>query len=124
MAHICLEQFRIDTLRSVEREIKPEHVEEALRNPQPFYYQYFRQIMLDRRIHTVTGNKSDFKEPLSLVEYLFNWDDQFMNHRYRAGWPADLPEWISWSPEQWAEWIATQQRRIDQARDSLEESPV
>ncbi|KIW77622.1 hypothetical protein Z517_10068 [Fonsecaea pedrosoi CBS 271.37] len=73
-----VDYFRIDTLYTVEHDILPDYVEEALQSPGPFYHEYFRRIMSTKRIYTVTGNKSDFKDPRRLVQYLFDWDDEFV----------------------------------------------
>jgi len=102
MAHICLEQFRIDAMQSVEEEILPEHREAALQGPRPFCGHYFREIMSNQRIHTVTGNKTQHKEPRMLVHYLFDWDDgqvrEFWDQKpyrtlYRRAWTrlGDVP---------------------------------
>ncbi|OAG33803.1 hypothetical protein AYO21_12103 [Fonsecaea monophora] len=64
-----VDYFRIDTLYTVEYDILPDYVEEALQSPGPFYYEYFRRIISTKRIHTVTGNKSDFKDPRRLKPY-------------------------------------------------------
>jgi hypothetical protein len=79
--HLCLQQFRVDTLTSVKSEIQVDHRTEALRGQQPFSYEYFEEIM-GHTVHLVSGNKSDFKDPLRLAHMLFNFDDG----RMRTHW--------------------------------------
>lgn len=74
MVHICLQQFRIDVLRTVQFEISEDHREEALQGTQPFSYEYLDQIM-PAGLHLVSGNRSDFKEVSKLVRFLFHFDD-------------------------------------------------
>jgi hypothetical protein len=79
--HLCLHQFRVDTLTSVKAEIQADHRTAALRGQQPFSYEYFEEIM-GHAVHLVSGNKSDFKDPLRLAHMLFDFDDG----RMRTHW--------------------------------------
>lgn len=72
--HLCLHQFRVDTLTSVKGEIQRDHRTAALHGQQPFSYEYFEEIM-GHAVHLVSGNKSDFKDPLRLAHTLFDFDD-------------------------------------------------
>jgi hypothetical protein len=81
MVHICLQQFRIDTLSSVKSEMSEEHQREALKGTQPFCYEYLNSIMSDG-VYLISGNRCDFKQVSDLGRFLFDFDDG----RVRAHW--------------------------------------
>jgi hypothetical protein len=72
--HLCLHQFRIDTLATVSAEIRADQREAALAGLRPFSYEYFEEIMAEP-VHMMFGNKSAFKTPLLLAHMLFDFDD-------------------------------------------------
>ena len=74
MEHLCLQQFRIDTLRGIKSEIIEEEREGALQGIQPFRLQYLVRIMVDG-VYIISGNRCDFKEPLLLRNFLISFDD-------------------------------------------------
>ncbi len=74
MVHLCLQQFRIDTLRGIKSEIIEEEREEALQGIRPFCFEYIDQIMLDG-VYLISGNRCDFKEPSLLGDFLFSFND-------------------------------------------------
>ena len=81
MVHICLQQFRLDILRSIRSEISVDHQEEALDGTQPFCYEYFEEIMAGS-VYLISGNRCDFKQASHLGHFLFDFDDG----RTRAHW--------------------------------------
>jgi hypothetical protein len=74
MVHLCLQQFRIDTLRGIQSEIIDEEREDALHGMRPFCFEYLDQIMNDG-VYLISGNRCDFKEPSQLGRFLFHFDD-------------------------------------------------
>jgi hypothetical protein len=81
IVHICLQQFRIDVLRSIQSEMLEEHREEALQGTQPFCWEYFQEILADN-VYLISGNRCDFKQPSHLGHFLFDFDDG----RVRSHW--------------------------------------
>ena len=81
MVHVCLQQFREDVMATVKAEIDPALVDDAVRGERPFCYEYFEEIMRDD-VHLVSGNRSDYKHPSQLGQFLFGFDDG----RVRAHW--------------------------------------
>jgi hypothetical protein len=81
VVHICLQQFRIDVLTSVQQEIQDDQREEALQGQRPFSFEYFTDIMTDP-VHLVSGNKTEFKAPTSLRRMLWNFDDGRTRHHW------------------------------------------
>jgi hypothetical protein len=81
IVHICLHQFRVDILSNVKSELSPDYREEALRDTQPFSFEYLEQIMT-AGVYLMSGNRCDFKEVSDLVHFLFDFDDG----RIRAHW--------------------------------------
>lgn len=84
IVHLCLRQFRVDTLTTVLAEIRPDHREAALDGLRTFSDLYLKEIMHGDGLHLVSGNKSAFKTPLALKEALFGYDDA----RKRAHWES------------------------------------
>jgi hypothetical protein len=74
MVHLCLQQFRIDTLRGIKSEIVDDEREEALAGTRPFCFEYLDGIMHDG-VYLISGNRCDFKEPFQLGMFLFSFDD-------------------------------------------------
>lgn len=74
MIHICLKQFRVDILGSVQHEIAEEHREEALLGQRGFCFDYFEEILRDA-VHLISGNRCDFKQASHLGHFLFDFDD-------------------------------------------------
>jgi len=74
MVHLCLHQFRLDTLGSVSGEIQEDQRVVALDGLQPLSHEYLEQIMAGP-VHLVCGNKSAFKDPLRLAHMLFDFND-------------------------------------------------
>jgi hypothetical protein len=85
MVHLCLQQFRIDTLRGIRSEIVAEEREEALQGTRPFYFEYLDEIMVDG-VYLISGNRYNFKEPSLLGKFLFSFDDG----RTRTHWEDRL----------------------------------
>ena len=81
IVHICLRQFRVDILGSVQSEIAVDQQEDALRDTQPFCYEYFEEIMAGA-VYLMSGNRCDFKQPSHLGHFLFDFDDG----RLRTHW--------------------------------------
>ena len=74
MVHICLQQFRVDVLRSIKSDVQEEHQEDALRGLNPFSFEYFQDILRDD-IYLISGNRCDFKEATHLGHFLFDFED-------------------------------------------------
>ena len=74
ITHLCLQQFRLDTLATVSNEIRGDQRTVALEGLRPFSYEYFEEIMA-QPLHAASGNKSAFKDPLALAHMLFDYDD-------------------------------------------------
>jgi hypothetical protein len=74
MVHICLHQFRVDTLGNVRSEIRADRREEALEGNRPFCMEYLEEIM-EVPLHLVSGNRSDFKIVSHLGHFLFDFND-------------------------------------------------
>ena len=74
MVHICLQQFCVDILRSIKAEISNKHREEALQGIQPFYVDYFEEIIVDK-VYLISSNWCDFKQASHLGHFLFDFDD-------------------------------------------------
>ena len=68
MAHICLQQFRVDVLISMKKEILPEH-HEALAGNEPFCWEYLTKIT-GSKLNLMSGNKA-FQTPSKLASFLF-----------------------------------------------------
>jgi hypothetical protein len=81
MVHICLQQFRVDVLRSIKSDVQEEHQEDALRGLNPFSFEYFQDILRDD-VYLISGNRCDFKEATHLGHFLFDFEDG----RIRAHW--------------------------------------
>ncbi|KIW19428.1 hypothetical protein PV08_03723 [Exophiala spinifera] len=81
MVHICLQQFRVDVLRSIQSDIQPECREDALRGLDPFCFEYFQDILTDD-VYLISGNRCDFKQVTHLGHFLFDFEDG----RIRAHW--------------------------------------
>ena len=89
MVHLCLRQFRVDTLSTVSGEIQQEHRETALDGLRPFSHDYLEEIADYETLHLVSGNKSAFKDPSALAAALFDYQDgrkrtHWENKPYRA----------------------------------------
>ena len=74
IVHLCLQQFRVDVLTSISPEIQADQRDTALQGQRSFSWEYFDETMT-QDIHLVSGNKSDFKDPVRLAYLLFNFDD-------------------------------------------------
>ena len=74
LAHICLEQFRLDVLACVEQEILDQRQEDAMLGTHSFCHAWFREILANG-VHLVSGNRSDLKSPALLADFLFDFDD-------------------------------------------------
>ena len=81
IVHLCLHQFRLDTLASVSNEIQEDQRGAALDGLRPFSYEYFDEIMA-APLHAASGNKSAFKDSFGLAHMLFD----FENSRTRTHW--------------------------------------
>jgi hypothetical protein len=75
IVHLCLRQFRVDTLTAVRAEIHPDHRETALDGLRSWSHAYLEDIMDYDKLHLISGNKSIFKDPCALKEALFGYDD-------------------------------------------------
>jgi hypothetical protein len=73
MAHICLQQFRVDVLQSMKKEILAEH-HEALAGKEPFCWEYLKKIT-GTKLYLMSRNKC-FKSPSQLGSFLFGFDDR------------------------------------------------
>jgi len=82
IVHLCLRQFRVDTLTAVQTEIHPDHREAALDGLRTFSHAYLDETMDYDGLHLVSGNKSAFKTPSALQAALFGYDDA----RQRTHW--------------------------------------
>jgi hypothetical protein len=80
--HLCLRQFRVDTLITVQAEIHPDYRETALNGLRLFSYTYLEETMDYGGLHLVSGNKSAFKDLCALKEALFGYNDA----RKRTHW--------------------------------------
>lgn len=74
IVHICLQQFRVDVLNAVLREIVAERREEVIRGEEGFGYEYLDEVMIEG-CYLMSGNKTDFKQASDLVHFLFDWGD-------------------------------------------------
>lgn len=74
MVHICLRQFRREVFSSLQREVSEEHREEALQGLRPVCYEYLEEIMIDG-VHLISGNRCDFKQAMTLGNFLFHFND-------------------------------------------------
>ena len=84
IVHLCLRQFRVDTLTAVRAEIHPDHRETALDGLRSWSRAYLEDTMGYDGLHLVSGNKSAFKDPCALKEALFGYDDG----RKRTHWES------------------------------------
>lgn len=82
IVHLCLHQFRVDTLTTVRAEIHPDRREAALDGLRSWSHAYIEGIMNYDSLHLVSNNKCTFKDPRALKEALFGYDDG----RRRAHW--------------------------------------
>jgi len=80
MVHICLQQFRVDVLCSMQKEILAEYLEEALTGDQPFCWEYLTKIT-GSNLHLMSGNRC-FQTPSKLSSFLFDFNDE----RKRLRW--------------------------------------
>lgn len=85
IVHICLQQFRIDILQAVKKEIKSEHRAQALLGKEPWSYEYFDEIFTDG-VYLTTGNKSGIKETTQLRHCLFGFgpDDSWRRTHWES----------------------------------------
>jgi hypothetical protein len=74
MVHLCLQQFRVDVLRTVSAEIVAERRDEVLRGDEGLSYEYLDEVMI-AGFYLMCGNKTDFKEMSNLGHFLFDWED-------------------------------------------------
>jgi hypothetical protein len=84
MVHICLQQFRIDVLQSMKKDILPEH-HEALTGKEPLCWDYLTTIT-GSKLYLVSKNKS-LQTPSKFASYLFDFDgrkrQQWENRPFR-----------------------------------------
>jgi hypothetical protein len=81
MVHICLQQFRVDVLRSIKSDIQEACQEDALKGLDPLCHEYLQDI-LTNEVYLISGNRCDFKQPTHLGHFLFDFEDG----RIRAHW--------------------------------------
>ena len=76
IVHICLQQFRMDVLGRIKREIRIDQRREALNGREPFCMEYFRKIIAEK-VHIISGNRCEIKRVSTLAYFLFCFDDEF-----------------------------------------------
>ena len=74
LVHLCLQQFRLDVLRTVQHELLADHRAELLDDQVRFCYEELRSIFYGD-IALVSGNRADFKHPRQLMNALFEFKD-------------------------------------------------
>jgi hypothetical protein len=73
--HLILRQFRIDVITAhPSEELRDGSREEALEGMHPFTFAYFETIMVEP-VYLTSGNRSPFKPPSRLGQFLFQYDD-------------------------------------------------
>ena len=75
IVHLCLRQFRMDTLTTIKSEIHPDHRETALDGLRSWSHTYLKETMNYDELYLVSGSRLVFKDPLKLKEALFRYDD-------------------------------------------------
>ena len=75
MVHICLRQFRVDVLRSIQSEIVAEDREEALQGNDGFCFEYLEEIMSEP-VYLSSGNRSNYKKPWTFEHFLFDFENR------------------------------------------------
>lgn len=75
LSGLCLQQFRADVYKHLARDgvLQDSAVERATAGHLPLCYQALQGALTDGEPWLVTGNKADIRDPVSLVEYLFDW---------------------------------------------------
>jgi len=81
IVHICLQQFRVDVLNAVSREIVAERREEVIKGEEGFSFEYLNEVMIEG-CYLMSGNKTDFKQASDLVHFLFDWDDGLIRQHW------------------------------------------
>jgi hypothetical protein len=74
LVHLCLQQFRLDVLRTVQHELLPNVRAEILDDQVRFCYDELRSVFYGD-IALVSGNRADFKHPRQLINALFEFND-------------------------------------------------
>jgi len=74
MVHICLQQFRVDVLCGMQKDILAEYLEEALAGDQPFCWEYLTKIT-GSNLHLMSGNRC-VRTPSQLSSFLFDFNDE------------------------------------------------
>lgn len=82
LSGLCLQQFRADVFRHLMRDgaLKESCVKEATSGLLQLCYKTMLDNLLDGEPWLVGGNKSDIKDPETLINYLFDWEP-FIAHR-------------------------------------------
>lgn len=71
LIHLCLQQFRLDVLRTVQHELCANHRALILDDQIRFCYDEFKSTF-NGEVALVSGNRTDFKRPRQLMDALFN----------------------------------------------------
>ncbi len=74
IVHLCLQQLRVDFLRSIKSDIQADRQEDALKGLDPFCVEYFQDILTED-VYLISGNRCDFKQPTHLGHFLFDFED-------------------------------------------------
>ena len=82
MVHTCLQQFRIDVLSGLQKEIRPGHEAQLRQGAITFCHDSLNKIMISG-IHLVSGNRCSTKDPQQLGRILFSYDDNIDREFWR-----------------------------------------
>lgn len=74
MAHICLQQFRVDVLHRAKRDIANDQRDGAVKGEHPFCMEHFQDIFVDK-VYVMSGNRCEVKSVSTLAHLLFDFDD-------------------------------------------------
>ena len=80
MVLLCLQQFRVDCLQNVRSSIREDARDDALLGDRPFPAAYLDDILING-LYCISGNKTAFKTPRHLANFLFKHrDGKIRNH--------------------------------------------
>jgi hypothetical protein len=74
LAHLCLQQMRIDVLRTIQRDISPDVRPTILHDSIQFCHNGLLAI-LPGGLTRVSGNRADFQSPFQVARALFGYND-------------------------------------------------